>query len=195
MESKICKNCKTKKDLESFYRRKKPKNSISSFCKDCDKERSKIYDQKRCEKIKENKKRYYIENKEKCKELQREWRLKNRERSKELYKQWRLKNIEKWKEQQKRYKSSNLEKARLYWSKWYYSNPEKVKEYVKQYKLANPEKIKKASVLRTALLKDYYVCRLIMQRTGLSKEDILQYPELIEAKRAQLMILREINKT
>ena len=114
-----------------------------------------------------------------CKVCNRKYRLANPEKVKAADKKYRLANLEKVREKEKKWRLANLEKVRENEKKWKLANPEKVKENKKKYRLA---------------MCDKYIANLITSNSNLSSDVVIQYPELIEAKRAQIMILRAIKK-
>jgi len=110
-----------------------------------------------------------------CRECKSAWR-----------KLWKLANPDKVKTSKKNYRAKSVthklaKKAQN--KRWKVKNLNKVKEWGRGYH-AN----------RINLLKDGYISHLIKAGASIPTKEILQYPELIEAKRTQLMILRILRK-
>ena len=143
METKICKKCSVEKVLNQFRVQKyNGKERYCSWCKQCEKEYSSLYDktsEKRKKYKKEYSKKYQIENKEKLKVKKNEYYQKNKERIKEKYKQDNAKEPY-WKKE---------------WYKEYRRSPE-YREYRKNY-IANRVKRDKAFALKLRLRK--LICR------------------------------------
>jgi hypothetical protein len=153
---------------------------------------------------------YYQANKEKCKELCRKWVQNNRERMREIVRDWQINNPERCKELRQQYRDKNKEKIREYAKEGakrrFAENPEKVREQRKAVKerllVKDPDKylenrrryVRNSSKKRVGEIKDDYVAHLLFKSSGynLKAKDIPK--ELIEAKRLQLMIKRELEK-
>jgi hypothetical protein len=152
---------------------------------------------------------YYQANKERCKELTKKWVANNKERMREIVRDWQKKNPERVKEQRKQYRKENGEHvrtlAKIQRARRRAENPEKVKAQHKaakeRQKVNNPNYItlrrnttQRAQKRRVAQIRDGYVAHLLSKSTGfrLHAGDIPK--ELIEAKRLQLMIKRELEK-
>ena len=60
---KICKICKTEKDDSEYYERKKGSGRFFVFCKDCFRERQRIYHSNNLEKERERLRLYYHKKK------------------------------------------------------------------------------------------------------------------------------------
>jgi len=153
---------------------------------------------------------YYQANKEKCKELNKKWVANNKERMREIVKNWQENNPERYKELRQKYRSENKEKIRVYAREGarrrFAENPEKVRaqrQAVKAKLIAkDPEGYleKRRQYIRTSSKKlvaetrDNYIAHLLAKSSGhrLHTSDIPK--ELIEAKRLQLHIMREVNK-
>jgi hypothetical protein len=192
--SRTCPTCKEEKALSEFYM-----NGKATYCRTCWIAKSsafakdnreymrtlqKKHYERNKEKYKEKYKKYYQANKEKALALCRAWRLRNPERSKELYKAYRDKNREK------------ILKAQRAWVKaWRLNNPEqsnarRKKHYEKhkeRYKAVFREKSKEI----VEQMPDRYINFIL--NYGKKKEDRIAYPkEILEAKRAQILVMRAI---
>jgi len=119
----------------------------------------------------------------------------------ERNKKWASENPEKRRMMSKRskdkvkdtieYKTKNNERVKT----WYKLNKKQAIQNAKNAKIRNPEKYRLFSLKRgrqdTITLNDNYVKALVCQNSELSFKDIPQ--ELIEIKRKQLLLTRQIN--
>ena len=123
---------------------------------------------------------------------------------------WRNSNLNRFREKRREYYHTKVDKTEYYRRtretvlknperthqyKLKYANSEKGKNVVKKYRELNPERVvqwkknQKNRYIET--LSDIYIKELITQRTGLLFNDVPQ--ELIELKRKQLLLKRQIN--
>lgn len=123
MQTKKCSKCGEEKSINEFYKKKKLKDGLDSWCKNCNWECTKLYIQKNSERRKQ-------------------W-------MKEYGKQFREDNPEYEKERHKIYYKENKQKLSEYCEQWYKNNKEHVRQYQKnrieitrQYKKDNTKKIK-----------------------------------------------------
>jgi hypothetical protein len=153
---------------------------------------------------------YREANKEKCKELTKKWAENNKDRVKELTRDWQKKNPERFKELTQRYRANNKEHirqvAKIARDRRYAENPEKVGEARKALKARqmakDPERfiemrravIRKSSKKLVAEITDGYVAHLLAKSSGYRLLANEVPKELLEAKRLQLMIKRELEK-
>lgn len=72
---KICSKCKTKKDLNQFYKEKSRKDGYGMYCKECEKEYKKQYYLNNKEEIKKQHKQYNLNSKNKANIRQKNRRL------------------------------------------------------------------------------------------------------------------------
>ena len=121
---KMCLKCEEAKPISEFYKDKKAKDGLHSYCKSC---------------VKEYSKKWQKVNPERAKKANKKWREVNSEYNKENSKKWKKANPEKIKENNKRWKKANPE----YNKRWKKANPEKTKESVRNWRKANPEYNKK----------------------------------------------------
>ena len=69
---------------------------------------------------------------------------------------------------------------------------DKIESTAKTYREKNKEKIKNKDIERIRLLPDPYLIQKIREQTGLSKEDILDNPDIIETKRLIIQLKRTL---
>jgi hypothetical protein len=98
-------------------------------------------------------------------------------------------NPEKYREQFRKYRAANPEKCREQFRKYRAANPEKYRERSRKYRAANPEKYREYNRKYREELSDGY---LIGQ---LKHCNLPVTPEIIDYKRIQLKLYREIKKT
>jgi hypothetical protein len=105
---------------------------------------------------------------------------------------YRKENPEKFRENEKRYRKENKEKIRSYKKIYHKENSEKCRDLYKRWRDKNPDKSAAKSKMCRDKLHDFYVIDKIKRGTGLTASEIPQ--ELIELKRIQLKITRELRK-
>ena len=153
---------------------------------------------------------YREANKERCNELVKKWAENNKDRVKELTRDWQKKNPERFKELTQRYRANNKEHirqvAKIARDRRYAENPEKVREARKALKARqmakDPERfiemrravIRRSSKKLVAEITDGYVAHLLAKSSGYRLLANEVPKELLEAKRLQLMIKRELEK-
>lgn len=107
---KICKNCDTEKEISDFSKDKGKKDGLGSYCKECNRERSKKY--------RENNPDYVKNYKELNKHKFKSYSKKYRENNKDLVYERKLKSYEKKKEyyskKSKEYKKKRFDSDPLY---------------------------------------------------------------------------------
>jgi len=153
---------------------------------------------------------YYQANKERVTALTKKWQQENKERMREIVRKWQINNPKRYEELRQQYRDRNKEKIREYAKQGarrrFAENPEKVrearrarvaKEFAKdpeKYIQRRREYIRVSGKRRTEEIRDGYVAHLLAKSTGfrLKTEDLPK--ELIEAKRLQLLIRRELNE-
>jgi hypothetical protein len=153
---------------------------------------------------------YYQANKERVTALTKKWQQENKERMREIVRKWQINNPKRYEELRQQYRDRNKEKIREYAKQGarrrFAENPEKVrearrarvaKEFAKdpeKYIQRRREYIRVAGKRRTKEIRDGYVAHLLAKSTGfrIRAEDLPK--GLLEAKRLQLMIKRELEK-
>lgn len=160
MEKKICSACKEEKGVAEFHKNKANtgNDGLCYHCKDCGRERSRLWAQSNRDNI--NKKRrdryaedeeyrnkdkakrilYYENNKEKTAISTKQWKQDNKEKVSEHNEKWRKANPEKVAAQKKRYREKHPEKIAASNKKWAQNNPDKVSAQHKRYNEKNREK-------------------------------------------------------
>ena len=98
METFICYRCGKELPITTFSKNKSNKSGHSYWCKDCNKEYSKIYRDRKVKELSEKKKEYYLNNRKVIREKQAVYRQEN---------------IDKIRLQQRQSRKRNIEKARL----------------------------------------------------------------------------------
>jgi len=187
---KKCTKCKEEKLLEEFNKDKSRKDGYAYVCKKCNIERSKNYEKKYPEKVKEQQRQYREKNKDIIKEKAKEYNIKNQDIIKEKRKEYDLKNQETKKEYQKQYRTNNKniikEKAKFYSKKEWIKNKEKIKANRKKHQLDNPELYKEYN-------KNFHIKNPLYLREYEQKTNIL-YPHLRKWRNILSQTLRRLNK-
>lgn len=193
LENKTCNKCKINKPSTDFRIREEKKEDasywyINSTCKKCDAELTRIYYNKR--------------------KHDTEFRAKNAARSREYcnknFEQIRLKkDSPKWKK-----KKSEWENNRYHRKKDEIAAKNKIKRQTPEYKAMmrayrkkNKEKIYNQEVITKRRyaekhrdnITDEYVIRMLIGEGVATRESLKLHPELIQAKRIQILIKRQIS--
>lgn len=153
---------------------------------------------------------YREANKERVTALTKKWQEENKERVRELVRNWQINNPERRKELKARYYAENKEHvkalAKANARKWFVKNPEAVRKKRRQkaaqqfakdpkgYLEKRRSYIRKANKKLVAEIRDNYVAHLLSKSTGFRLHANAIPKELIEAKRLQLIIKRELDK-
>jgi len=177
--NKVCNKCNEEKPLGLFGKHKRCSDGHGGTCKKCLSIYNKKYYLNNEEKIKERSNLNYAENIERCKEKNHMYYQKNKDKCIEISKKWQENNPEKCKEYRKAKNINRLGKYKDIQKLWVINNIEAVKENRKTRKKFNSEN-----------LTDSYVRGMLQKRTQMSGGDLPQ--ELVELKRIQLLITREI---
>jgi hypothetical protein len=110
---------------------------------------------------------------------------------KSLYlRKWRDENREKVRVYRQEYRAKNAEKCRQIVRDWHKNNRERTNELNRKWRAQNPEKARKRHIKRRDVLAVDYIANLM----GLRSKTLLEHPELIEAKREQIRITRQLKQ-
>jgi ABC-type nitrate/sulfonate/bicarbonate transport system substrate-binding protein len=137
------------------------------------------------EKFRASTKAWREANPEKAKAYCKAWREANPENSRASTKAWKKANPEKVKAYSKAWKKANPEKVKAYCKAWREANPEKAKANEKAWREANRQKVAVKNKVKIESLTDGYIANVL----GMPIAQIP--PELIKAKRKQLLLLRK----
>ena len=99
---------------------------------------------------------------------------------------WKKNNRERVKELQYNWVKNNPEKVKKMYKNWAKNNPKKLKELQNKWAKNNPDKVKVSRKKNRYTLKESYIAGLL----GIKAKDCP--PELIELKRVQIQLHREI---
>ena len=127
------------------------------------------------------------------------YRVENSEKIKESRRRFYEKNKESIKQKVYKYRSENMEKCRKSTRdssfKWRSENPLKAKQKIQNHIAKNPilfkQKQHNRALKESTQLTDSYISKSL----GIKVRDARKYPDLIEAKREQIKILRELKPT
>jgi len=199
---KTCKTCGEEKPIEEFVKSKNTKDGRLNKCKLCDnlvrkeqyyanheyrKQKDKEYREKNKEKVKLWSHKYKEKNREKIRIADREWRKNNPELSRERSRRWRkLHGKEHYQENKQMFIANAV--------RWQKENKERYIKRVKEWKMKNYnawlQNERERHKTKVENLTDDYVVKLLKGKGKLLVKDVPK--ELIEAKRLQILIQREI---
>jgi hypothetical protein len=112
---------------------------------------------------------------------------KGRRQCKECFNEYQHKyyadNCDKAKERHRKWNAANPEKVNEWHRKYYAANLEKVMEYNRKWRDANPDKMMEYNRKQVSELRDSYVIGIIKQNTSLTREQIKEFPQLIELQK------------
>lgn len=192
---RTCKKCGETKPIEEFAKNKECRFGRSYVCKCCRNKMSNISRSKDPEyhtKVKIWSKKHYTENdKKRLSEYQKIYRQTNKEKISARRRKYRLNNIDKIRERE-RYLARNRPKTehrRLL-------HRDAAREYRKNHLELIKLRSKNCDYKERKLMYNSYMLHILTNIVGvnLSKNELKQYPELIELKRAQLKLKRLTKK-
>lgn len=168
---KVCSKCRENKPVGAFHRSSREQDGLQNACKSCRSLTSKAY---------------YTAHSDKAKAVSAAWRAANPDKRRATHVAWYAANREKVCATQKARYAANPDKIKAINAAWNAANPEKVKAARKAWWAANPDKKKAKRAKETARLPDWQVkCLLNLKDAP---------PELIELKRLQVQIKRELKR-
>jgi 5-methylcytosine-specific restriction endonuclease McrA len=132
--TKVCNCCFCEKDASAFLKQK-------GTCKECNKQKRRIRDEKNREHVREKQRAYARDNAEKIAARKKEWFTKNREQEIERMKEWRANNVEARREYAKKYDAEHVEENRSRNNNYRAKNRAKVREANKRWRQENPIKV------------------------------------------------------
>lgn len=103
---KTCITCKRNKDTKFFHTDNSRKDNLNPRCKDCMREKSRLYYSQNREKVIQKNSQYYRNNKKQKRQYDRERRKRKRQQINEASTRWREKNPQKRQQVLKRYYES-----------------------------------------------------------------------------------------
>jgi hypothetical protein len=103
-QKKICRNCKTEKQLDEFHTHPHGKDGHINVCKEC---------------VKLKRKKYYSENALKFRQYSKEYRKNNKEKNKKQHDNWKKLNPNYYKNYHKKQRDKNREKIRKYQNEYF----------------------------------------------------------------------------
>jgi len=139
--SKRCSTCKETKAVSAFGRDSRAKDGLFYQCKECEREKKRVYYAANSEKEREYARVYRAANPEKVREAVRVYHAANPEKVREGQRVYRAANSEKVREGQRVYRAANSEKVREGRRVYRAANSEKLNEKSRVYHAANSEKL------------------------------------------------------
>lgn len=131
---KICNHCKIKKEYQNFHKHKKSPDGYRSICKDCRKEKSKLYYKKNKFCIQDRANQYYKDNKEDILKKNKNYRINNQDKIKKRNKRWIENNKIKKRDMDKKYREKNKDKIKYNKKQYYDNNKDKINTYLRKYR-------------------------------------------------------------
>ena len=147
---KVCSKCSVEKGLDEFYKNKKCKLGVTTACKACWSEYTKVYRAKNKDKITERKRVYNTENKEYIREQARRYKEKNKEKITEQRQRHYVKHKDTIAEYKKEYYKENKQAFAKRREKWYDNNKDQRNSLARD-KYANDRLFKVICSLRSRL--------------------------------------------
>lgn len=202
---KTCKTCGKEKPIEEFVKSKNTKDGRLNKCKLCNNLIRKEQYYANHEYRKQKDKEYREKNKEKVKLWSHKYKEKNREKIRIAEREWRKNNPELSRERSRRYHEAHPNYKKKYYAKnktklirkvveWQKENKGRYKKRLEEWKMKNYSRYIEMERLRSKKardeLTDAYVVSMLRGDGKLSIKDVPK--ELIEAKRLQILIQREI---
>lgn len=202
---KTCKTCGEEKPIEEFVKSKNTKDGCLNKCKLCNNLIRKEQYYANHEYTKQKNKEYREKNKEKLNLCNRRYKEKNREKLRLAEREWRKNNPELSRERSRRYREAHPNYKKEYYAKnksklikkvieWQKENKERYIKRVKEWKMKNYnawlQNERERHKTKVENLTDDYVVKLLKGKGKLLVKDVPK--ELIEAKRLQILIQREI---
>lgn len=214
IKTKVCSKCGKEKSVNCFGRKKRNRDGLYNYCKECKRLDNKTHYEKNKAKILEQQKKYYETNKDAIQKKSADYRSLNSDKIKIKNKESYIKRVEKAKSDPV-YANHLKEINKRSVVKWQENNKEHLREYRQKrsqterhkqlkkksdtryqdkLKRERPEELARQTKARNSKkrggLQDVYIVSLIRQSSGITSDNIRKYPELIEAKRQQLKIKR-----
>lgn len=131
--TKACKTCGQVKPLSEFSNDAASKDGKRYQCKQCSRERCRLYHKNNKDKRKVYQKKYYEENKDALSAYGKEYREANKEKIAEANKNWRKKNKEKIKNKKREEYTANKEQILADRKDYYERNKDEVKRRTHKY--------------------------------------------------------------
>lgn len=162
---KVCAKCGELKPSSQFYKNKKSKTRLSSWCKECH-ENHRIQN---IDRYKAMNKEYAKKNRDKIIAYQKEYRVKNKELIREKAQKRYFDNLEKNKAYARAYREKNKDKINAKIREWTRKN----KEHIRQYRKDNAERIREKARIRRK--KNPQANRVMCQRRRVRKNNASGY--------------------
>jgi hypothetical protein len=113
-KTKVCPKCLDIKQSKDYFKNSSSKDYLSTYCKDCTKDKTHTSYETHKEKRKISQKQYCEKNKEAVKKRKQDYYVKKNKEIKEYKKKWAHKNKDKIVKRQLEYRKNNREKLNLY---------------------------------------------------------------------------------
>jgi hypothetical protein len=142
IKKKRCCKCHKNKLIGEFYKDKKSKDGLQTYCKICSYLVNKKWQKENPEKCKQHHIKYWAKSPITSKERQRIWRKNNPDKVKANRKRYEIENCESRKERKHKNYLKDREKILLRSKQNYLKNKDEISLRHKKYESENPEKVK-----------------------------------------------------
>lgn len=165
---KLCGECKIEKEECCFNKQSSKKDGLYSFCKECAKIKSALYNKENKANISTTKKLYYIEHAVEILEKRRLHREDNLDKFKLKDKLYYQNNTKVIKSRNKQYALKHRDEIVMYKIQWDKANTEKILAYKQRYYETFPENLTERNKFRdffspTIRKRDEYQCKVCRQ--------------------------------
>lgn len=185
---KVCSKCKENKKVEEFGKHKGEEDGRQWHCKSCVKQAAHLY-YTRTKEVQNAKSMLWVKNNpEKAREARLRYYEKNKEKLKKRSRDWYAANIEKAREANKRSYFKNQETCQARTNLWRANNKERCRESRLAWGRSNKDKLKAQNLRVREKLTDGVVASILGFKVSCVP------PELIELKRLQIQIKRELKQ-
>lgn len=157
---KTCKCCLIEKPIDAFYKKQ-------GVCRDCTREKHRVYARKHAEEIAARKKEWFSKNKESEIRRMKQWREDNKDARIEYAKKYAIENAEKEKQRRREYRARNRDALNARTKIWCQNNGEKRMEHRRRYGSARRIRafsaggfIDRSITLHGVLLRDNFTCHI-----------------------------------
>jgi len=151
LERKVCKSCKTEKDISEFYKDKYAKDGLCNNCKEC-------------------RKIYCTENKIRISERSKQYNDKHKEHKAEYDKQYRIKTETHRLEYMKIYRENHKEKMKKYSKEYWNKNKEQIRERIKKWTEKHYDR--RVTLIRLWQINNNERCRIAWQKSAAKRKQL-----------------------
>jgi 5-methylcytosine-specific restriction endonuclease McrA len=138
---KQCTKCNEVKSIDQFYKSKKDKYGVNSYCKECSNKYHKEYRNNNKDKLTKYQKEYYDNNKDILLKQQKEYRNNNKNKIAKYQKEYANNNKDRISKYHKEYSNNNKDRITKTKKEYYDNNKDYFKNYRKEYRKTEKGKL------------------------------------------------------